>query len=238
MKLLASLADHRNSKSLAAKLRRGRFAYLRSLLESLPGRARILDVGGTADYWLSLEPESSSKWEITLLNLQLPQVRHPGFTYVQGDACDLSRFPDRGFEVVCSNSVIEHVGSFADQQRMAAEVQRVAQRYYVQTPNRNFPIEPHFLTPGFQFLPEWAQVWLLRHVPLGTYGRVSDRAAALSLVREIRLLTEAEFRLLFPAARIARERLCGMTKSFVATGGWEAATATAFASGPAESSLQ
>jgi hypothetical protein len=116
--------------------------------------------------------------------------------------------------------VIEHVGGAADQKRMADEVQRVGRRYFVQTPNRYFPIEPHFLFPGFQFLPEAAQVFLLSHFRLGTYEIVRDRDYARTLVREIRLLSLSEFRRLFPQATIHRERLVGLTKSFIAYGGW------------------
>lgn len=221
MEFLANWAEHRNQDSLAAKLRRKRFAVLRAMLETLPSQAAILDVGGTADYWLSLHPEAAAKWRITLLNIDLPQNRTPGFAYIEGDARDLSRFADQSIAAIVSNSVIEHVGRYADQRRMADEVRRVGQRYYVQTPNHRFPIEPHFLTPGFQFLPEWAQIWLLRHFRLGTYGRVRDLEQARSHIREIRLLTCAEFQALFPAAEILPERFCGLTKSFVAHAGWD-----------------
>ena len=41
-------------------------------------------------------------------------------------------FGEREFDVIFSNSVIEHVGQFADQQRMADEVRRVGEGYWVQ----------------------------------------------------------------------------------------------------------
>ncbi|MDX1963378.1 MAG: class I SAM-dependent methyltransferase [Pirellulales bacterium] len=221
MQFLATTADHRSKHSWAAACRKKRFAHLHGLLSRLEGPVRILDVGGTPDYWLSLVEQIPANWHITLLNIELPAERHPDFQYLRGDARDLSQFADGSFEVVISNSVIEHVGQWSDQARMAAEVQRVGQRIYIQTPNRYFPIEPHFLTPGFQFLPEWAQVWLLQHVSLGTYGRVRDRAAAVELVREIRLLSGAEVRRLFPHASVTAEKVLGLNKSWIATAGWE-----------------
>jgi Methyltransferase domain len=45
---------------------------------------------------------------------------------------------------------------------------RVAKRYFVQTPNRYFPIEPHFLFSGFQFLPLPVKRWLLMLFSLGS----------------------------------------------------------------------
>lgn len=46
--------------------------------------------------------------------------------------------------------------------RFAAEVRRVGKRYYVQTPNRHFWIEPHLLTPLIHFLPKSWQKKLVR----------------------------------------------------------------------------
>ena len=103
---------------------------------------------------------------------------------------------------------------------MAAEIRRVAKRYFVQTPNRYFPLEPHFLTPGFQYLPLGARAWLVSHFSLGWYPRIADRAQARREVEQIVLLSERQVRTLFPDAEIYRERLLGVTKSFVAYSGW------------------
>lgn len=112
-------------------------------------------------------------------------------------------------------------GDFEGQRRMAAEIRRVGERYFVQTPNRYFPIEPHFLFPGYQFLPFEARVFLVRHFELGWVGRIPDPVQAAKTVGAIRLLDRAELETLFPRARIYRERFCGLTKSFIVYGGWE-----------------
>jgi hypothetical protein len=216
MKFLATVADHKASHSWSAKLRRQRFQLLEQLLAKHPGEVQILDLGGTAEYWNTVLPHRSQRLQITLLNIDEPECVVPGFQYLQGDARDLSQFADQSFDLIVSNSVIEHVGDWTDQQQMAGEIQRVARSYYVQTPNRYFPIEPHFLFPGYQFLPEWAQLWLLQNMRLGTYDKVADRTEALALIREIRLLSLSEYRQLFPVAKIHVERFCGLKKSFIA----------------------
>ncbi len=217
---LAEKADFRNSASVSRRLRSKRFGWFEELIQPLAKPLTVLDVGGTEDFWTAMGFGDRDELRLTLLNVVAVPTASPNMTSVSGDARDLSRYRTGEFDIVFSNSVIEHVGSFADQQRMANEVVRVGKRYFVQTPNRYFPIEPHFLFPGFQFLPEFAQVFLLGHFRLGTYDIVKNREYARELVREIRLLSLAEFRRLFPAAQMRRERLLGMTKSFVACGGW------------------
>ena len=75
---------------------------------------------------------------------------------------------------------------------MAREVQRVGQRYLVQTPNYFFPIEPHLVFLGFQWLPATARVWLVQHFDLGWCKRRPDRESARQLVNSIRLLRKRE----------------------------------------------
>jgi 2-polyprenyl-3-methyl-5-hydroxy-6-metoxy-1,4-benzoquinol methylase len=148
-------------------------------------------------------------------------VTRANFTSVAGDAADLSRYAAASFDVVLSNSVIEHVETYERQAAMASEVQRVGRRFFVQTPNRWFPLEPHFLFPFFQFLPLEMRVLLLGRFDLGWHKRVRDKRAARAEVLSIRLMSGAELRRLFPGATMYRERFLGVTKSFVVYGGWD-----------------
>lgn len=77
-----------------------------------------------------------------------PQARAVAF-----DGCALP-FADRSFDVVYSNATLEHLPSRAAQQRFAAEVMRVGRGWFVTTPNRWYPLEPHYHLPCIQFLPE------------------------------------------------------------------------------------
>ncbi|MGH7336124.1 MAG: methyltransferase domain-containing protein [Myxococcota bacterium] len=212
-------ADNTSSRSVATRLRRRRFRLVLDLLADLPGPIAVLDVGGRQAYWDSVLPAEApiaTRLTITLLNLEPLAVSRPGMTAVVGDARSLVRYRENQFDLVFSNSMIEHVETFEEQRQIAAEIRRVGRRYCVQTPNRYFPIEPHFLFPGFQFLPLAARVALVRRFRLGWCPRLPDAEQARACVQSIRLLTRREVRSLFPEAVLYQERFLGWVKSFVA----------------------
>ncbi len=179
---------------------------------------RILDVGGTELFWEQMGFTGQPGVEITLLNLDEQAVSQPDFVSLAGDARDLGQFPDQSFDVVFSNSVIEHVGGWEDQQCMASEMRRVGMHVFLQTPNRSFPLEPHFLFPFFQFFPLRWQVFLLMRFRMGWYPRYANKAEAEAAARSVRLLTRRELQQLFPGAELSRERWMGMVKSYVVRG--------------------
>jgi hypothetical protein len=115
-----------------------------------------------------------------------------------------------------SNSVIEHLATFEKQAAMAREVRRLARVFWVQTPNFWFPIEPHFLTLGWQWLPRWLRIGLLQRRGFGWCGRCPDHEVAASAVDEVRLMRHKELAQLFPDAQIRREWFGPLTKSFIA----------------------
>ncbi len=170
---------------------------------------RILDLGGTPKIWECI-PE---KLNLTLLNLpgtvESNEPSHHNLSYVEGDACDVNMFGDREFDLVFSNSVIEHVGGEAKQRAFAAEVSRLGRAYWVQTPSLWFPIEAHCGMPFWWFYPS-----LLRRRLIDRWRR--KLPAWAEMVDETRVLTRTTIRRLFPDARILSERACGFTKSYVA----------------------
>jgi len=184
--MLRNLANGWRSGSLAARLRQKRFAFFLSLLERLPGPVDILDLGGQEAFWQVVGADSPRIKSITLLNLWKEPVTLPKLRSVAGDARDLSAFSDQSVDVVFSNSVIEHVGGLREQQRMAKEIARVGRRYFVQTPNRHFPLEPHFLFPFFQYLPLRVRAQLHHRFTLGWWKRQPDHFEALAEVESIR----------------------------------------------------
>jgi hypothetical protein len=111
--------------------------------------------------------------------------------------------------------VIEHLETIDRQAAMAAEVRRLAPLYWVQTPNFWFPIEPHFLTPAWHWLPAGLRVALLRRRRWGWRGPCPDPLQAEALVSEVRLMRGNELRRLFPEATLMKERVGPFVKSFV-----------------------
>jgi hypothetical protein len=212
-----SAADNRNPNSIASRLRAKRFRLFAEMLRGVKEPVRILDIGGTPEFWIRHRSDLPSRVEITLLNRSFdekPCVE--GLRYTLGDARDLREFADFEFDMCFSNSVIEHVGELDDQMRMATEIRRVARGYFVQTPNKYFPLEPHFLVPGWQFAPISLRVWLLQRRDCGWMKQVKDKESALEAVRSIRLLTPRLLHTLFPDATIYRESYGWMTKSLIA----------------------
>ncbi|WP_332912525.1 hypothetical protein [Algoriphagus boritolerans] len=117
--------------------------------------------------------------------------------------------------MVFSNSVIEHLYTFENQRKMAAEVQRVGRKYFVQTPNKYFPVEAHYALPFAQYLPKKLLFFLLTNTKLSRLTRWESRAAQQYL-DEIRLLNEKEMKSLFPKSKLLKEKVLGMTKSLTA----------------------
>jgi hypothetical protein len=207
-------------ESLATKIRKQRIGFFEQLLCQIPKPIAILDVGGTEFFWKMVE-FSNADVEITLLNLDKQPTTKPNFASIVGDARSMQQFADAEFDVVFSNSVIEHLGTFEHQRQMADEVRRVGKRYFIQTPNKYFPIEPHFELPFFQWFPVTLRAWLASHLDLGWYRRFPSYELARKEVESIRLLTKPEMQKLFPEAVLREERVGGFTISFIAFKGWD-----------------
>jgi hypothetical protein len=170
----------------------------------------VLDIGGTPAIW-SVAPTHP---RLVLLNrAEVPP--EPGILSVRADARQLP-FRDGAFPVAFSNSVMEHVGDYADQQSFASEVRRVGRRYFVQTGNQRFPVEIHLLTPFIHWLPMSWQRRLVRNFTVwGLLVRPSEEDAQ-ALLAEVRLPAEWEMRECFPDAVMWYERVLGLKKALIA----------------------
>jgi SAM-dependent methyltransferase len=201
--------------SLQRRFRARRMALLAHKV-GLTAGMRVLDVGGTIEIW-RMAPVMP---RVVLLNQAFwPHQREGAEGVIIGDGTRLP-FADRSFDLVFSNSVIEHVGDAAAQARFAAEVARVGKGYWVQTPNRFFPVEQHMWTPFVHWLPRSWQRAILRHFSvwrLVTKHNAAEREFYVHHYLEtIRLLSAPELGAFFPGAAIVRERFVGWTKSLIA----------------------
>jgi hypothetical protein len=211
----SSYFEPENQKSITHRQRKIRFGFFSKLLDTVDKPIRILDVGGEQVYWESMG-FSDKNVHITLLNLWTTPVSSSNFVSVIGDATSLKEYKDKEFDIVFSNSVIEHLFSWENQVKMANEVRRVGKRYFIQTPNYYFPIEPHWVFPFFQFLPKIMKVALTQHFTLGHYPKTGNRLKSIERVNEVKLLTRKKMQRLFPEADIYKEIFFGLTKSITA----------------------
>jgi hypothetical protein len=134
-----------------------RFARFLGIVDDIiarKGQCLILDSGGRMEHWSAMADLYGDRdIRVTLVNLEAEETTDPRFTSVAGNACAMPEFADNSFDLVYSNSVIEHVGRWSDQKRMAAEVRRLAPHHFIQTPDYWCPIEPHFRMPRLRLLP-------------------------------------------------------------------------------------
>jgi len=191
------------------KWRRQRMAQFSKTMHLREGM-RILDLGGTPEIWNFLE----SQLDVTLLNLPEETSRwetniHRNFKFVDGDACFAEMFSDNSFDLVFSNSVIEHL-STEQQVDFARTVRRLAPSWWVQTPSINFPIEAHCNLPFWWRYPDAAKEWWIEHWRRqGDFFLMHQMQTTHALTRE-RMLS------LFDNCEMIIETFLGLEKSCIA----------------------
>jgi SAM-dependent methyltransferase len=177
---------------LAANARRRRHERFFAKTGVRPGMT-VVDVGCGSLGLRALEPDL----DITGVDIA-PRPDYPG-PFVQADATQRLPFEDGRFDLAYSSSVIEHVPPDR-RAAFAAEVRRVARGWFVQTPARSFPVEPHALLPFAHWLPAGVRRHYWR---LGAQGHWED----------IDLLGRREMEALFGPAEA--ERVGPLAKSWV-----------------------
>jgi len=179
---------------------------------------RLLDVGGGTGMNGEFAPLYGKFESVTIANLNPSDedmARSPNLRIIKANGC-LLPFADKTFDWVFSNAVIEHVGGWKDQQNFASEIRRVASKgYFITTPNRYFPIEPHALLPFYQFYPEWMKSRALHF-----------SAGYMNEVEFINLLTKSEMQCLFPEAHVRRVNLASSIIAFQSYPGYASAPAS------------
>jgi SAM-dependent methyltransferase len=166
----------------------------------------IVDIGGDHTLWDLI----GRKKGVTVVNVWVPEERG-SLPYVLGDGCRLP-FGDRSIDLAFSNSAIEHVGDFEKQSEFAAEMLRVGEKIYCQTPCRAFPVDPHLSAFFLHWLPRrWLTPAVLRYFTFN--GWLSGRP----YVYDVTWLSKSQLREIFPGCVIKTERFFGLPKAFIVT---------------------
>jgi hypothetical protein len=216
--------DYDDPNSLASRLRKRRRCLIEALIDerySSLGSVRILDLGGRRQYWRIFDDAylRARRVHVTLLNydhIELGSSGEDDFEAVTGDACNLANYADNAFDLVHSNSTIEHVGDWSHVEAFAREARRVSLIYYIQTPYYWFPVEPHLVMPFFHWLPEGLRAKMLVRKMVPHKGASPDLGHAMRRVHGARLLDRAQMAHLFPDARIRFEWIGPFPKSIIA----------------------
>ncbi len=204
---------HSVYKPFLFSFRRKRMSIFENLFNPLNGK-KILDVGGSIFNWSLLK----DKPKVTILNIkfskELGLYEKNNVELILGSGLCLP-FKGNSFDIIYSNSVIEHLGTWKNQMQFAKEIMRVGKNIFIQTPNKYFFIEPHLITPFIHYLPKKFQRRFLRNFTVwGLITRPSQQYCINHVINEIRLLSYNELRRLFPSCHIIRERFLFFTKSF------------------------
>ncbi|GGM68830.1 hypothetical protein GCM10012275_44100 [Longimycelium tulufanense] len=205
------LTEPNNPRSLSARARAKRWREFISRFPDLSAM-RVLDLGGLPSFWRTVPQHPA---QVVTVNIADAEVTAPWLRHVVDDACAPNSLRGERFDLVVSNSLLEHVGGYARRRALASVIHEYADLHWVQTPYRFFPIEPHWAFPGMQFLPVRLQTVAARHWPL-SHGKAPDHHNAVDAVLGTELLSLTEMRLLFPKSTIWHERVLGLTKSLVA----------------------
>ena len=196
--------------------RKKRFARFLEMMEP-GGQDRILDVGGMPNTWTMAKPIAESIDLVDLRDYPFDPKNYPGYNMrlLQGDGCDLP-FPDGEYDLVYSNSVIEHVGTLQNQKCFADEIRRAGKSYWVQTPAYSFPIEPHYLAPFIHWMPRVIQKKMARWFTVWGWMTRPTKEQVEAMIDELRLLRKKELLALFPDGELMKEKFClFFTKSYI-----------------------
>jgi ubiquinone/menaquinone biosynthesis C-methylase UbiE len=182
------------AKPLHQRLRNQKIDLFLAFIGATGGGGRLLDIGGGPGIDGEFLHLYKNFDEVTVVNLAPRHVIPPDGVILNTLVADGRNLPfaDRSFDWVFSNAVIEHVGTWPCQKRFASEIRRVASRgYFITTPNKFFPIEPHTMLPLYQFLP------------LSVQKRIAPFSPGyLREYEEIHLISRGQMKILFPGATV------------------------------------
>jgi ubiquinone/menaquinone biosynthesis C-methylase UbiE len=149
------------------RLLKGRKIELLLNRKARPGaRLRLLEIGtgsgGIASYFVSYAQQA---YDVDAVDVVDNRLTVDGYRFQLVNGTQLP-FDNATFDIVITNHVIEHVGSYDEQMRHLAEVVRVMKpdaTGYLAVPNRWMLVEPHYRLIFLSWLPHsWRSAYLKR----------------------------------------------------------------------------
>lgn len=208
---------HRFIAPMLTYFRKRRGVRIRKMFPDLKSY-RVLDLGGSVHFW----------HETGLIDhvghVDIYNVSH---SEIQTQHCVSDKFsihiydgstipvPSKSYDLLLSNSVFEHIPP-AGRPRVASEARRVGRRGFVQTPAREFPIEPHFVIPFIHWLPRSLGRLFVRVSPWALLSR-HNATVQDAYWAEIQLLGRSDVSLLFAGDTVSAERFLGLPKAWIVT---------------------
>ena len=221
------ISDPNKINSISANARAKRVAKFSALCKNCAiNGASVLDIGGTVDFWKTNAHALSPGQFQSIDVVNLPpceeitfKIENIDVRQYPGNALDRHSVRRERYDVVFSNSVIEHVGNLRSQAIMAKHIIELSKYYFIQTPYRFFPLEPHFYVPFFSLLPLGVRTFMHQRYNLGFMPKNPDWLQARMACEDTRLLSVRELRAIFRDGRgtVIKERLMGLCKSIIAT---------------------
>jgi ubiquinone/menaquinone biosynthesis C-methylase UbiE len=156
---------------------------------------RILDVGCGEGY--SFEAFNEKNKIVGLDIFIKPKIFQKNFSYIQGNAVNMSCFKNKQFDLVVCIGLLEHIISLEKLKMAAKEIQRVGKRYVAVIPHFYTPLEPHYQMPFWQHYPDDFKSFLIRHFSIG-YFKKNSRGKFTKL----NYFRKEKWQSLFPDSRV------------------------------------
>lgn len=176
----------------------------------------VCDIGGSRHYWEKVHSIIKPK-RLTILNIadDRQSKSHTGrYRELRIEVYDGKKipYPDKHFDVIICNSVIEHVPK-KFRKGLLLEIDRCSKNFFIQTPSLIFPIEPHFMIPFVHWLPRAVSRKLIVFGLYNIFSRPGHEKLS-SYFDEVELLSLKEFKSYLPSGHVKIEYFMGIPKSY------------------------
>lgn len=206
--------------------REQRLKLFNEFMSGVSGPIRLVDLGGTVAFWEKWGLAKKPDMEVTVVNNHTKDKNHaddpitlPNILRLRADVLSFTAEDFAKYDVIFSNSLIEHLPGRDLQRQLAQAIVDSGRPYFLQTPNKRSPLDPHFprpYVPFFATYPRPLQARLLSWSALGSGSAAPSYDAALARLQNYYPLTASDVRQMFPQARIVMERPMGVPMSIIA----------------------